>query len=63
MMSTCLIPMPNSQVEVLTVLYQCSDGTYIEPTLVCNNIKDCITGTDEENCVCTSESTSKNFSL
>ena len=54
-----LIPMPETQIKVKSILYQCSDGTYIDQTLSCNNITDCITGTDEENCVCQVESQSK----
>ena len=51
-----LFPIPFSQMKVSTALFHCSDGLYIDETLVCNGIKDCSEGTDEENCICSNYS-------
>ena len=57
-----LTPMSKTQIKVQSIFFQCSDGVYIDQTLVCNNISDCITGTDEENCFCQTDTQSK-FSI
>ena len=47
-----LHPTATSKINVPHFLFYCSDNLYIDETLICNGIKDCATGTDEEHCIC-----------
>ena len=47
-----LFSVPLSQMKVITTLFHCSNDSYVDETLVCNGIKDCSEGTDEENYFC-----------
>ena len=51
-----LHPVISSQIIFFLNLFYCSDGAYIDATLVCNGIKDCITATDEKGCICQHQS-------
>ena len=47
-----LSPVTTSKTKVPRTLFHCTDGSYIDETLVCDGSKDCAEGTDENNCVC-----------
>ena len=47
-----LFTVPFIQLKASTSLFYCNDGSYIAETLVCNGIKDCSDGSDEDNCIC-----------
>ena len=51
-----LSPVSISTVEVPRTVFHCTDGSYIDETLVCDGSKDCTEGTDEKHCICTKTS-------
>ena len=51
-----LFPAPLSQFKVPATLFKCSDGSYIDETLVCNGMNDCNERNDEQNGICKNES-------
>ena len=58
-----LFPVPYSQIKFKAGLFHCSDGSYIDETLICDGIKDCSEGIDEKNCVCNDNSSELFFSV
>ena len=57
-----LSPVYFSKVKIPRNVFHCTDGSYIDETLVCDGSKDCTEGTDKQNCTCT-KSLESSFSV
>ena len=53
-----LHPVTTSKTKVPRTVFQCTDGSYIDETLVCDGSKDCTEGADEKYCMCANTSQS-----